>query len=311
MRHVLVLAACLLIAGGCATTPGPASPRASVTAPAGSSDGPSAGTPMGSGTAGQTDGTASDAPATESPATDDPTDPPATSPSPTDDTSGRPDPATFLQVCRDLDGATPDPIPCADAVEIALEYPGLAGARVTRVDVRPACEPRRCGRTTAVPLEITVLSDRPPLEVEVARGTDGGLAVGTVRPGKLPTAPAFTPPAPGLATLSGAPASLIARSPYPLCGEETAAMGGPYDRVARRCFLDGVLAGSPVEFASQTNGTEGGGLITVVRFAGNGGIEYVTGEAGQWTRAFTGIRPASGGLVFDVDGMATRSEPVQ
>jgi hypothetical protein len=305
MRQVLVLAAFAAIAGGCATTPGPASPRASVTGPGGSSERPSTQPATEPATAAGTDG-----PATDPPATDAQTDPPATSPAPTDGTSGRPDPATFLQVCRDLDGATPDPIPCADAVEIALGTPDLAGARVTRVDVRPACEPRACGRTTAVPVALTVLSDRPPLQIEVVRGTDGGLALGTVRPGKPPTAPAFTPPAQGLATLPGAPASLAGRTPYALCGEETAAMGGPYDRAARRCFLDGVLAGSAVEFASQTNGTEGAGLITLVRFAGSGGIEYVTGEAGQWTGAFTGIRPVSGGLVFDIDGMATRSEPI-
>ena len=86
--------------------------------------------------------------------------------------------------------------------------------------------------------------------------------------------------------------------------------GNRRDGVARRCFLNGVLAGSPVEFATSTSGTEGGALTMLIRFAGAGGVEYLTGEDAQWTRAFAGIRPAAGGLVFDADGMATRREPV-
>ena len=45
-------------------------------------------------------------------------------------------------------------------------------------------------------------------------------------------------------------------------------MGGPYDEAGRRCFLTGVLAGSPVEFATLGAGTEGGGIVRLYRYAG-------------------------------------------
>jgi hypothetical protein len=315
MRRVLPLVAMILVVAGCAAAPGPASPRRSpgaetsiepsavpTTERSDAAGSPASESPDAAPVTTPPTGAPSDAPATDAPATD----PPAS-----DAPSDRPDPATFLQVCRLSVAVDADSIPCADAVETALRAPGLAGAHVTRVDVRAACERGACGGSRAGSLAVTVLSERPPTEVDVVRGTDGGLTVDTVHPGTPPATPPFTAPATGLAALPGAPPVLAGRTAYPLCGEETAAMGGPYDLPARRCFLDGVLAGAPVEFASRTTGTEGGALTTLVRFAGSGGIEYITGEGGLWTRAFTGIRPANGGLVFDIDGMATRREEVR
>jgi hypothetical protein len=87
-------------------------------------------------------------------------------------------------------------------------------------------------------------------------------------------------------------------------------MGGPYDEAARTCFLAGVLAGSPVELASIGSGTEGRPFVVLYRYGGTGGIEQVFGEAGAWVRSRTGIGTAGGGLVFDVDGLATAREPV-
>ena len=290
MRHVPALAGILLIAAGCATGPGPASPP---------------GSPADRGSPAPSAVTAS-RPPTAAP-TDPPTDPP-----PSDDVPARPDPATFLQVCWGSTGPlVGPPIPCADAIETALAAPDVEGARVTRVDVRSSClQPGSCAPAGVDAVWVTVLSDRDPKEIEVIRGGDGGLTAGSIRPGTRPQPPAFTPPPTGLADLPGAPASLADRAPYPLCGDETAPMGGPYDGPARTCFLNGVLAGSPVEFASEGAGTEGGRYVHLYRYPGTGGLEFVTGEGGSWQRSFTGIAEASGGLVFDIGGLSTRREPV-
>jgi hypothetical protein len=146
--------------------------------------------------------------------------------------------------------------------------------------------------------------------VKVVLAADGGLSVSEVQPAVRPAVPAFAPPARGLATLAGAPASLAGRPAYPLCGTEHAPMGGPYDEAARTCFLTGVLAGSPVEFASLGAGTEGGPFVSLYRFAGAGGVQVVSGEGDAWTRRFAGIADAGGGLVFDIGGLSGAPEPV-
>jgi hypothetical protein len=249
-----------------------------------------------------------------SPPTIDPTDATTAAPTepPGDDGPARPDPATFLQVCRTVDLAKIRPAPCADVVETALGAPELAGARIDRVETGGACDPAQaCGPLAFQPSAwVTVLSDRDPLIVKVALAADGGLSVSEVHRAIRPEVPAFAPPAPGLARLPGSPASLAVRPAYPLCGTEQAPMGGPYDEAGRTCFLTGVLAGSPVEFASLGAGTEGAPFVSLYRSAGRGGIEVVTGEGGAWSRRFTGIGDAGGGLVFDIQGMSSAPEAV-
>jgi hypothetical protein len=240
------------------------------------------------------------------------TDTPTAAPTATPAEPARPDPATFLQVCRAADLAKIRPVPCADVVEVALAAPELAGARLDRVETGGSCDPAlACGRVDAGPgAWVTVLSDRDPLIIRVMPAADGGLSVTEVHAAIRPAMPAFAPPASGLAKLPGAPASLAGRPAYPLCGTEQAPMGGPYDEAARTCFLTGVLAGSPVELASLGAGTEGAPFVALYRYAGAGGIEVVTGEGGAWTRRFTGIADAAGGLVFDIGGMSGAPEPV-
>ena len=237
---------------------------------------------------------------------------PASTEPPGDDGPARPDPATFLQVCRSDALAAVAPAPCSDVVAAALGAPELAGARIERVALGGMCDPpRSCGRAAVRPSAwVTVLSDRDPLILEVLLAADGGLSVAGAHPAIPPPVPSFAPPAPGRAELPGAPASLTGRPAYPLCGTERAPMGGPYDEAARTCFLTGVLAGSPVELASMGAGTEGAPFVSLYRYAGTGGIEVVTGEGAAWTRRFTGVADAGGGLVFDVGGLSTAPEPV-
>jgi len=305
MRQVLRLAAILVIATGCGG-PGPAAPAGSV----------ALASPAVSAAPAAPGGTAQPTAAPSEGATSTPSDAPASTPTEpveSDDAAARPDATAFLQVCGAADRrGSRAPIPCADAVEAALGAPELDRVRVARVDVRPSCgHPRACLRQAADAVWVTVVSDRAPLEIEVVRGDDDTLSVGSVGPGTAPDVPAFNPPARGRATIADAPPSVAGRPAYPLCGQEKAPMGGPYDEAGRRCFLTGVLAGSPVEFATLGAGTEGGGIVRLYRYAGTGGIEFLTAEDGSWLRSVAGIAEARGGLVFDIGGLATAREPVQ
>jgi hypothetical protein len=235
--------------------------------------------------------------------------PSATDPPASGDAPKEPDPATFLQVCRTLAGTeSRPPVPCEDAVVAALAV--LARTTPTRVEVAACGALMSCPKPDADRVFVDVLARGTTTEVELVRGTDGGLAVHGTGPGAIPVPPPYTAPPTGRAALPGAPASLASRPAYPLCGTEDTPMGGPYDERARTCFLDGVLAGSPVEFASVGRGTEGGQYVRLYRYDGSGGLEVVTGEDGAWQRAFTGIAEAGGGLVFDIGGMSTEREPV-
>ena len=285
MRHLSFLAVVLLVAAACGAGPGPRTPAPSQIA---SSAGPAAPTATAIPTAARTP-----AP-TEAPATAEPPDP---------------DPERFLQTCG-VDPPRPgSPIPCQDAVVAGLS--ALGAAEPARVDVRFDCgDAPGCSAPDIDRAFVTIGAGDDTTEVEVRRTSDGAIAPVSTRPGTLPPPPAFSPPPARRADIPDPPPGLAARPVFPLCGQEDTPMGGPYDEAARTCFRTGVLAGSPVEFASIGAGTEGLAYVVLYRYAGSGGVEVVTGEGGQWSRTFTGIRDAPGGLVFDVAGMSTAPEPV-
>jgi len=291
MRHALLPAAVLLLAAGCGTGPGPASPPGSSDAKGsiGPTSVPSRASPPESSTSPSVSPTATSAPSSE---------------------PLEPDPAAFLQVCWALDGPTDEPtLPCEDAVTTALA--ALSVTAPTRVDVRYACaDAASCPAPDADRAFVTVVGDDTATEVEVSRSPDGTIDATAMRLGVEASPPVFSAPEPGLAAIPGGPASLAGRPPYPLCGQEQTPVAGPYDEAARTCFFTGVLAGSPVEFLSRGAGTEGQPYVHLYRYSGTGGVELVTGEGGTWLRRFTGIGEASGGLVFDAGGMSTRREPV-
>ncbi len=235
----------------------------------------------------------------------------------TEDGSGAPpadpDPASFLQVCAPFPGTSDAaPIRCGQAVKAALAAAAVAGAAPpARVDVRFDCAPSAtCGAPDPDRTFVTVLASGTAILVELHRDGEGELTAVKVGPGTVPTAPAFAPPAAGLADVPDPPASIASRPPFPLCGEEPVDPDGTHDVAARRCFLAGVLAGSPVEFAEQGTATEGGAYAVLYRFAGSGGVEETVADAGAWTRTITGIAPVGGDEVFALDGLATVPEPV-
>jgi hypothetical protein len=304
MRSLAILALTVVVVAGCdmggGTSPSPVAP---------------AGTPLGTplATAPSAAPTVPGPAASESATarSDTPTAEPET-PAPTGAAAAAPDPSMFLQVCQGF-GAGGDelPIPCSDAVAAALADPSIAGSPVSRVAVGFRCPgDASCAPPDADVAFVAVTAGNVATVLRVTRAEDESLTTVVVGRGSPSTPPPFPAPAPGRAQLPGAPASLAAREPYPLCGREDTPMGGPYDEAARRCFLDGVLAGSPVEFASVGAGTEGAGYVRLFRYPGTGGVQLVSGENGVWRRRTTGIRVAGDGLVFDIDGLSTKPEPV-
>ncbi|MFL5684830.1 MAG: hypothetical protein ACJ77D_02130, partial [Chloroflexota bacterium] len=85
-------------------------------------------------------------------------------------------------------------------------------------------------------------------------------------------------------------------------------VGGPYAVGVRRCFLDGVLSGQPVEFLTRDHGTEGEEVLTLYRFAGQGPIISYDRDGGRWTYSACGISPVTGQLVFQRDGLCDRRD---
>ncbi len=182
----------------------------------------------------------------------------------------------------------------------------------TRVDVRFACEGApSCTAPDPDRVFVTVVADGTATEVEVTRAADGTIAATATRPGTVATPPAFTPPAPALAALPGAPASLATRPPYPLCGQEETPMAGPYDEAARTCFLTGVLAGSPVEFVSTRRRDRGRAVRAPVPLLGLGWprARHRGGRRVAAQRSPGSPRPAAASC-STIGGMSTAREPV-
>ena len=277
-RLALLLAGSVVVAlmGGCATQ----APPPSAVATMGATDSP--------------EGMPSSARAT-----------PDASESPTGDVTI--DPATFLQLCAGWpdDAAGGNPIECDRLVRTALEGV-IAGGPVSRVETSYACV------TSCKPPDpdrgyVIVISAAGTVEVEVARQADGTYAVVGTTPFVPPDHPPFDAPPASAPVVDGAPASVNAREPLPLCGVETRMAGEPFDVAGRQCFWDGVVAGSPVEFVAIGRDTEGLLTTMIHRYDGTGGVELITNDEGGWSRTVAGVEPVPHeGWVFGLAGLTDR-----
>jgi hypothetical protein len=91
------------------------------------------------------------------------------------------------------------------------------------------------------------------------------------------------PPSVAAPALDGAPASIRGRTPLPFCGAEDTTTHD-VDPAIRRCFVDGLLAGSPVELISRSPSTEGDPVVSLLRWSGTGSIERSVHADGSWAR---------------------------
>ena len=207
-------------------------------------------------------------------------------------------------------GAEPPPatIDCAHAVSASLAaLGGERAAVVRRIDVGygewcddpSACVPRQADVGWVVARTATLET----LLVRVALDAAGGLQAWPPVPGPRVILPTFQPPPIGAPDLGGGtPPKLAEREPFPFCGSEDAGLSETFNTAARQCFVDGVRAGSPVEMISRTGATEGGGLLNVYRFAGEGAVIRYLLKDGQWTATACGISPIATTAAFVLAG---------
>jgi len=214
-----------------------------------------------------------------------------------------------LLVCEEWGEDPPSSvITCRDGAALALAAVGPDGSdAVRRLDVAygPPCAPGgTCeGRRPDVVLVVARLrSGADGVAVRVARDPAGNLAAWPPTRLGLPAAAPFAPP-PAVAPDLGAdaPAAVRDRTPVPFCGDEDAT-GDRFDPRARRCFLDGVLAGSPVELVSRAASTEGEPILTLFRWTGPGSVEKSVRAGPGWGRAICAIAPVDTDARFVLEG---------
>ncbi len=206
-------------------------------------------------------------------------------------------------------------IPCRDAASLALGALGpSAAARVDRLDVgfgagcqlKPTCPDRRAD----VGWVLARSGDRGWQLFDVERNASGELEVWPPVSSPPRPAPAFEPPpraAPDLGT--DAPGALRDREALPFCGEEDLGPTGAYDVAARRCFVDGVLAGSPVELISRAPSTEGDPVLTLYRFGGGGSVVRSVHAGGRWVTSVCAVSPIATDAAFVIAGGCDAAKP--
>jgi hypothetical protein len=139
--------------------------------------------------------------------------------------------------------------------------------------------------------------------VRVARAASGALQVWPPTATPLPPAPRFDPPARVAPDLGpDTPRGLRDREAYPYCGDEDLGPSKSFDAPARRCFVDGLLARSPVELTSRSPSTEGDPVLTLYRFGGRGSVLRSVHAGGRWTTAVCGISPIATDAAFTIAG---------
>ena len=207
-------------------------------------------------------------------------------------------------------GAEPPPatIDCAHAVTASLAaLGGERAAVVRRIDVGYGewCDdPSACVRRQAdVGWVVARTATLETLRVRVALDSAGGLQAWPPVPGPRVILPTFQPPPIGAPDLGGGtPPRLATREPFPFCGSEDVGLSETFNTAARQCFVDGVQAGSPVEMISRTGATEGGAVLNVYRFAGEGAVLRYLLKDGRWSAAACGISPIATTAAFVLAG---------
>lgn len=211
------------------------------------------------------------------------------------------------QICELWGASMPDSaILCGDGIWRALDALGngvAAPVRAVFSYTQPcdgnACPPRSSGRAS-----VTVTAPvGSAIEVGLELDAEGAILVYAPEPVEPPAPPLFDPPSPARPDVGVDPPSVVVeRAPLPHCGQEDVGLAGPYDGVARRCFLNGVLAGLPVEFVSSSTSTEGTTVLTIHRYAGFGPVIRMIQEGPTWRLALCGIAPLATEVVFVSDG---------
>ncbi len=186
---------------------------------------------------------------------------------------------TNMDAGESLIGCTDGPVLALRAIRTGTPVP------VTRLYLRRATCPT--GPCTPDQLDTAVILGWTS-DGWLSVALDGRLATVTVpRPVSVAEAAWPDPGVPAVApvqrpVIPGAPKEVATRTPYPFCGRED--LAGVPDPAAALCFVDAVLAGRPAEYTEQVYDTEGGPILWLYRFSGQGAPVRYEEEAGAWSR---------------------------
>ena len=159
-------------------------------------------------------------------------------------------------------------IHCTDGLAVAVAVVRtVSQAPVTRLYLhRPPCAAIPCSADESSVAEVTVWTATDAFSIQLDSRLEAVPSLAATHDALWPAAGGE--PAPGAArpSISGAPPALSDRDAYPYCGR--AELGDQPEVLG--CFRDAVLAGRPAEMIQRVYGTEGGEILWIYRYDGQG-----------------------------------------
>jgi hypothetical protein len=206
-------------------------------------------------------------------------------------------------------GAGEATIACSDGLALAAAVVHtVTSDLLVRVYLRrPSCVAVPCPQDELSTATVALWTAAAAIEVHLDSRLETVMPPTAVGEGTWPVA--GSAPAPDVArpTIKGAPREIAERDPHPFCGR--ADVGQPSDVI--RCFRAAVLEGRPVEMIEQARGTEGGEVLWIYRYDGDGRLvrfthdQTVNGDgsmADEWSRA-------EGAMVLGIDAWGWDFDP--
>ena len=205
---------------------------------------------------------------------------------------------SFTIICADWGAEPPaEAIDCSHAATLGLAAIGDARAAVVRrLDIgfgdpcgtAASCPPSRAD----IRWVIARSGDFDTLGVRIVRRADGEYDVFPPVEGRPMPPPTFDPPALAAPDLGrDAPIELRTRPLLAFCGEEVISRPDEFDAKARRCFVDGIDAWTPVELITRDISADGGSVTAVERYVGRGGIQHYVLSGGAWSASDCALSP--------------------
>jgi hypothetical protein len=159
-------------------------------------------------------------------------------------------------------------IPCSDGLELALRAVGaVTQDPATRVYLRrPQCAAVPCSEDELSTAEVTVWTATEAFSVRLDSHLETVPLPSVTKVAAWPLAGNGPAPEVSRPPIKGAPAELAHRDAYPFCGR--AEIGSPPEVLG--CFRDAVLTGRKAEMIERVFGTEGGEMLWIYRYDGDG-----------------------------------------
>ena len=157
---------------------------------------------------------------------------------------------------------------CADGLELALRAVlSLTRDPVTRIYLRrPDCAAVPCSEDELSTAVVTVWAGAQVLSVRLDSRLEAVSQPQASENSVWPSAGGGKAPDVARPSIHGAPSEVANRDAYPYCGR--AEIGDPPEVLG--CFRDAVLGGRKAEMTQRVYGTEGGEMLWIYRYEGQG-----------------------------------------